>query len=154
MPTYILQPGNHVIHYPESCVEQPASLDDFSRFMDEMDSAFHCLLGFAHDRFPHDRFPDDHIVEAFHRFMLADSPMFQIPYWQTWKLGPGKWPYGKWALDKLRYFIGDRRKLIDALADLERAKELERLSAHPPHEVIILNFSEDEPQDPVREISI
>jgi hypothetical protein len=81
-----------------------------------MEPSFHDLLSKAE----HGQSPET-IIEAFHHFMLADSPMFQIPYWQTWTKGPCKWPYGKWALDKLRWFIADPAKLLYALAELERA---------------------------------
>jgi len=117
MPTYVLQPGNHVIHHTDSCLKAPA---DLPSFLAEMEPSFRDLLSKAE----HGQSPDL-IIEAFHHFMLADSPMFQIPYWQTWTKGPCKWPYGKWVLDKLRWFIADPAKLLYALAELEQAKECE-----------------------------
>jgi hypothetical protein len=112
MPTYILQPGNHVIHYPESCLQEPA---DLSSFLVEMEPSLNDLLSKA----DHGRDPDS-ILEAFNYSLTVSSPRYNLPYWQTYKLGSGKWPYGKWVLDKLRWFIADPAKLLQALADLER----------------------------------
>jgi hypothetical protein len=53
MPSYTLQDqafkgtrktGNHLIHYPETCKEQPTDQTDFNRFMVEMDSTFPMMM--------------------------------------------------------------------------------------------------------------
>ena len=122
MPTYIFHPGNHVIHYPEFCLKAPA---DLPSFLAEMEPSFHDLLSKAE----HGQSPDM-IIEAFiiSCWIIA---AIQCPYWQTWTFGPCKWPYGKWALDKLRWFIADPAKLLDVLAELERAKEREASILQP-----------------------
>ena len=133
MPTYIFHPGNHVIHYTESCLKAPA---DLPSFLAEMEPSFRDLLSKAE----HGRSPDM-IIEAFDRFLLDSSPQYNVPYWQTWSFGPCKWPYGKWVLDKLRWFIADPAKLLDALVELERAKEREATVLQP------LNYVEIEVLD-------
>jgi hypothetical protein len=122
MPTYILQPGNHVIHYPESCVTEPA---DLASFLGEMEPSFRHLLSKVEPGRS-----TDIVIEAFGRSLLGSSPQYKVPYWQTYRFGPGKWPYGKWALDKLRWFIADPAKLLHALAELERAKECQAAILH------------------------
>jgi hypothetical protein len=112
MPTYILQPGNHVIHDPESCAKEPA---DLPSFLGEMEPSFRDLLSKAQ----HGQ-SSDMIIEAFGRSLQVSSPQYNVPCWQTYRFGPGKWPYGKWALDKLRWFIADPAKLLYALAECEK----------------------------------
>jgi hypothetical protein len=63
------------------------------------------------------------VVEAFGRSLQDSSPQYNVPYWQIWPFGPCRWPYGKWVLDKLRWFIADPAKLLHALAELEKEPE-------------------------------
>jgi hypothetical protein len=82
MPTYIFHPGNHVIHYPESCLEAPA---DLPSFLAEMEPSFHDLVSKAE----HGQSPDL-IIEAFSRFLQDSSPQYNVSHWQTWTFGPCK----------------------------------------------------------------
>jgi hypothetical protein len=80
-------------------------------------------------------------IEAFGRSLFGSSPQYKVPYWQTYRFGPGKWPYGKWVLDKLRWFIADPAKLLHAMAELERAKEREA-SILQPTDYVEINLDE------------
>jgi hypothetical protein len=131
MPTYIMQPGNHVIHYPESCVKEPA---DFPSFLAEMEPSFRHLLSKAE----HGR-STDLIIEAFGRSLLIVSPQYNVPYWQSWAKGPCRWPYGKWALDKLRWFIADPAKLLHALAEYEKEPQAAALEPMDYVEIKLLD---------------
>ena len=140
MSTYILQPGNHVIPYPESCVKEPA---DLPSFLGEMEPSFRHLLS----KVEHGR-STDMVIEAFGRSLQDSSPQYKVPYWQTYRFGPGKWPYGKWVLDKLRWFIADPAKVLHALAELERAKEREAAILQPVDYIEIKLLDEPDQPDP------
>ena len=132
MPTYTLQPGNHVIQYPESGRTLPADLP--SCFI-KMEPSFRKLLA-VHPYGPDD---PDLILEAFRRFLQDLSPRYGVHQWQVYKFGQRKWPYGKWLLDKLAWFLADQSKLLHALAELERERE-QRVQM--PMEEIVVNLSE------------
>ena len=132
MPTYILQPGNHVIQYPESGRTLPA---DLPSFLTTMEPSFRKLLA-VH---PYGRDDPDLILEAFRRFLQDLSPRYSVPQWQVYKFGQRKWPYAKWLLDKLAWFLADQSKLLHALAELERERE-QRVQM--PMEEIVVNLSE------------
>jgi hypothetical protein len=143
MPSYTLQvqafngtmkTGNHLIHYPETCKEQPTDQTDFNRLMVEMDSAFRDFLTQAHVRHSH-----DDVLEVFRLHLESIAPSKKVPQWQMWSFGQGKFDYGKWMLHwQFRPFVSEDRKLLSALADLENAKELKRLESQPVQEIVII----------------
>ena len=134
MPSYIFQPGNHVIQYPESGRTLPA---DLPSFLTTMEPSFRKLLA-VHPHGPDD---PDLILEAFRRFLQDISPRYGVHQWQVYKFGQRKWPYAKWLLDKLAWFLADRPKLLHALAELERDLELEHQVQIPIQEIVV-NLSE------------
>jgi hypothetical protein len=142
MASYILQPGNHVIEYPECGRTQP---DDLPTFLTTMEPSFRKLLA-VH---PHSRSKNpEMIIEAFRRFLEEPSTQYGVPHWQVYKFGPCKWPYGKWLLHKLAWFIADPAKLLDALAELEGALEREQWVQMPMQEILVLGMSGDEEAEP------
>jgi len=153
MPSYTLQDqafngtrktGNPLIHYPETCKEQPTDQTDFNRFMVEMDSTFRDFLTQAHVRHSH-----DDVLEVFRLHRESIAPSKNVPQWQMWSFGQGKFDYGKWLLHwQFRPFVSEDRKLLSALADLENAKELKRLESQRVEEVVIIvDDSSSEPTE-------
>jgi hypothetical protein len=132
MPTYCLNPGCHVIHYPDTCAAFPPSLEPF---LTDMEPSFRNLLG----RVQHGRNPEM-ILEAFIRELKAPSPQYKVPQWQVYKFGPGKWPYGKWVLDRLAWFIKDPKKLLHALAQLEQQSEREKQARNREADTLTLTL--------------
>ena len=94
MPTYTLQPGNHVIQYPESGRTLPA---DLPSCFTKMEPSFRKLLA-VH---PYGRDDPELLLEAFSRFLQDISPRYSVPQWQVYKSGQRKWPYAKWLLGAL-----------------------------------------------------
>lgn len=74
-PTYILQPGNHAIAYPDSCVALPA---DLPSCLAKMKPSFRHLLSVA--VIPHGRHPEL-IIDAFIQHLVSLSPQYNVPYW-------------------------------------------------------------------------
>ena len=146
MPTYILQPGHQAIAYPDTCLTLPA---DLPSCLAEMKTSFRHLLSVA--VIPHGRDPEL-IIDAFTRHLVSLSPQYNVPYWQIWKFGPGKWPYGKWVLDRLVRFIADEPKLIHALAELEQEPWARSGSIHSI-ETIEIDLGPDEEPVPWRRVS-
>jgi len=151
MPTYCLNPGCHVIYYPDTCVAFPPALEPF---LTEMEPSFRHLLGKVH----HGRDPEM-ILEVFVRELNALSPQYKVPQWQVYQFGPGaKWPYGKWVLDRLARFVKEPRKLFHALAQLEQHLERERQARYREANTLTLtlpgsDFADSDPRLPGSNVS-
>jgi hypothetical protein len=114
-----------------------------------MELSFRKLLA-VHPRGRDSKDPDL-ILEAFRRFLQDLSPRYSVPQWQVYKFGQGKWPYGKWLLDKLARFLVDQSKLLHALAELEKAQEREQRVQMPMEEIVVYlsEFGAEEPEQRV-----